>query len=228
MGGWPPADTPLWVDPGTRWCPASAWLGVRAPKHFRGLCSLAGLQSCPLSLHALGGPRRPGRKKTPAPSGPLSREVTTAWLGPLLYYVVPALLLRALRGQLTAPQPASLLRQEPHPRLLRGPVACRSVPGPWAGPAAFLQRLAEEEATGRAGRCLPEGPQLPGGRAATPAVSNQPPPTRSCKLSLVLRVQKCVASTGSLGPAPGASPALVGADPLHRAGTPPSPPVAWR
>lgn len=60
-------------------------------------CSPAPL-ALPLGLHALGGPRRPGRKKTPAPLGPLSREVITAWPGPLLSYAVPALLLRALRG----------------------------------------------------------------------------------------------------------------------------------
>lgn len=86
--------------------------------------------------------------------------MVTAWLGPLLSYVAPALLLRACGGQLTAPQPAPLLWQEPPPSLLRGPVACRCVPGPWAGPAAFLQRLAEEEATGQAGRC-PRGPPAP-------------------------------------------------------------------
>ena len=231
MRGGPSAGTPLWVDPGTRRCLASAWPGVRAPKHFRGLCSLADLQSCPLSLHALGGPRRPRWKKTPAPSGPLSREVTTPWPGPLLSSVVPALLLRALRG----------------------PVDCSSAcfPPPARAPPLSAQRPGRLQVRPRTlgwASCLPAeagggGSHRPGQALSPRAPSSQeagprplPLPCRLQPASPHLLLQafprsqspERVASTGSLGPAPGASPALVGADPLHRAGTPPSPPAAWR
>ena len=142
--------------------------------------------------------------------------------------MVPALPSRALRGLVdlsSAGFPPAVRRS--HPGLLRGPVACRCVPGPQAGPAAFCRGWQRRKPQAGPG-AIPEGPWhlAPRRQGREPCLRPtclQPAAPCAYKLSLALKGQKHVASTGSLGPAPGASPAPVGADPLRPDSAPPAP-----
>lgn len=129
---------------------------------------------------------------------------------------------------LTSPQPASLLRQD-------DPTLVCSEAGSPAGASQDLglgqlpscrgwQRRKPQAGPG----AIPEGPWQSASRSQCREPCLRPTclqPAAPCayKLSPALKGQKRVASTGSLGPAPGASPAPVGADPLRPDGAPPAP-----
>lgn len=157
----------------------------------------------------------------------MRRLTITAWPGPSLSYVVPTLPSRALRG------PVGLSS------------ACFPPPARWPIPVCSEARstgASQDLGLGQLRSCrgwprrkpqarpgaIPEGPwpSAPRRQGREPCLRPaclQPAALCAYKLPLALKGQKLVASTGSRSPAPGASLALLGAEPLRPASAPPAP-----